>query len=94
MFKSMTKSLSIPHFGYSEEIILDSLVNLRKDLNQNLQGSVKLSYMPFFIKALSLSLLKFPILNAAVVNDSSHSTAKLLYRNEHHIGVAMDTAGG
>lgn len=94
MFKSMTRSLSIPHFGYSEEIILDSLVTLRKDVNQSLQGTMKLSYMPFFIKALSLSLLKYPILNAALVDDSSPSTAKLLYRKQHHVGVAMDTPGG
>jgi 2-oxoisovalerate dehydrogenase E2 component (dihydrolipoyl transacylase) len=94
MFKSMTKSLGIPHFGYSEEIVLDALVKVRKDLNQNLHGVMKLSYMPFFIKALSLSLLKYPILNAALVNDTSHSTAKLLYRKEHHVGVAMDTPGG
>ena len=93
MYKSMTKSLSIPHFGYSEEIVLDALVNLRKDVNSSL-GSIKLSYMPFFIKALSLSLVKYPILNTALLDDSSHSTAKLLYRKEHHVGVAMDTPGG
>jgi 2-oxoisovalerate dehydrogenase E2 component (dihydrolipoyl transacylase) len=99
MFKSMTESLSIPHFGYSDEISLNGLSDSRKLINQYLANSEsssikKISYMPLFIKALSLALLKFPILNAALVNDDTASTASLLYRSEHNIGIAMDTPQG
>lgn len=54
MVKSMTASLQIPHLGYCEEVVMDSLIGLRKQLKHALdrKGSshVKLSYMPFILK--------------------------------------------
>jgi 2-oxoisovalerate dehydrogenase E2 component (dihydrolipoyl transacylase) len=54
MVKSMTASLQVPHLGYCEEVVMDSLVGLRKQLKHALdrKGSshVKLSYMPFILK--------------------------------------------
>ena len=99
MFKSMTKSLAIPHFGYSDEINLNSCSQLRKSINEYLSksksnGLDKISFMPIFIKALSLSLNVYPILNATLVNEENVSTASLLYRKQHNIGVAMDTPQG
>lgn len=51
---------------------------------------IKLTYMPFFIKAASKALEKFSILNAKV----DESCEKLTYRKSHNIGVAMDTSYG
>ncbi|KAJ2905383.1 hypothetical protein GGI21_004173, partial [Coemansia aciculifera] len=98
MFKSMTESLGIPHFRFKDEIELDALMRARQHINDHLlalgDATVpKLSFMPFFIKAASLALAKYPILNARVVaNDSAPPS--LLYRAAHNIGVAMDTPGG
>lgn len=65
MIKTMTEALKIPHFGYNDEINVDALVNLRGELKDFAkERHVKLSYMPFFIKAASLALLEFPSLNA------------------------------
>ncbi|KAJ2823338.1 hypothetical protein GGI24_003704 [Coemansia furcata] len=98
MFKSMTESLSIPHFRFKDEIELDALMRARQNINDHLLALgdapvTKLSYMPFFIKAASLALAKYPILNARVVTDGT-SPPSLLYRAAHNIGVAMDTPGG
>jgi 2-oxoisovalerate dehydrogenase E2 component (dihydrolipoyl transacylase) len=54
MVKSMAAALQVPHLGYSEEIVMDSLIGLRKQLKHALDrkgsGHVKLSYMPFILK--------------------------------------------
>lgn len=98
MFKTMTKSLTIPHFLYADEVILNSLDGLRVNLNKNLSLSrstdvQKLTYMPFIIKAVSLALIDFPLLNSRVDADSGPKPA-LISRSHHNIGVAMDTPTG
>ncbi|XP_069544695.1 lipoamide acyltransferase component of branched-chain alpha-keto acid dehydrogenase complex, mitochondrial-like [Brachyistius frenatus] len=78
MVRTMTLSLSIPHFGYSDEVDLSRLVSLRSEMRTVLEGrGVKLSYMPFFIKAASLSLLHFPILNSSLDNSCQNITYKV-----------------
>ena len=90
MGKSMTASLKIPHFNLMEEIEMDELIHARTELKKALGPDTKLSYMPFFIKASSLSLMEFPILNATTNDDAS----EMIYRAEHNISVAMDTPKG
>ncbi|XP_072294969.1 lipoamide acyltransferase component of branched-chain alpha-keto acid dehydrogenase complex, mitochondrial [Eucyclogobius newberryi] len=91
MVRTMTAALKIPHFGYCDELDLSRLVQLRKDLQllTAAQG-VKLSYMPFFIKAASLALLHFPILNSSL----DEACQNITYKASHNIGLAMDTAQG
>ncbi|KAM7409426.1 hypothetical protein PAMA_001083 [Pampus argenteus] len=91
MVKTMTAALKIPHFGYCDEIDLTRLVALRAELKSIAVGrGVNLSYMPFFIKAASLGLLHFPILNASVDEGCQNIT----YKASHNIGLAMDTLQG
>lgn len=100
MFKSMTRSLTIPHFLYADEIDFTELVKLRTRLNRVLaqtpvpDGPAKLSYLPFIIKAVSLALYQFPILNARVDIDPETTKPSLVMRSQHNIGVAMDTPSG
>ncbi|KAL2178540.1 2-oxoacid dehydrogenases acyltransferase-domain-containing protein [Thermothelomyces heterothallicus CBS 202.75] len=106
MFKTMTRSLSIPHFLYADEVDFTSLVELRGRLNKVLaksgpsDGRVgKLSFLPFIIKAVSMALYKFPILNARVDvdgtgNGNGNGKPALVFRSQHNIGVAMDTPSG
>ncbi|KAF9434478.1 hypothetical protein BGZ76_007967 [Entomortierella beljakovae] len=100
MFKQMTKSLSIPHFGFADEILLDNATAFRAALNTYVSKTPekynfkKVSYMPIFIKALSIALEDFPVMNACVLDGDNASTAKLKYRASHNIGVAMDTPNG
>uniref|UniRef100_A0A8V0ZWM6 Dihydrolipoamide acetyltransferase component of pyruvate dehydrogenase complex n=1 Tax=Gallus gallus TaxID=9031 RepID=A0A8V0ZWM6_CHICK len=91
MVKTMSAALKIPHFGYCDEIDLTHLVQLREELKPLAQSrGVKLSFMPFFIKAASLGLLQYPILNASLDEGCQNVT----YKASHNIGVAMDTEQG
>lgn len=101
MFKTMTRSLSIPHFLYADEVDFTSLVELRGRLNKVLSKSGlsdsqvgKLSYLPFIIKAVSMALYKYPILNARVDIENGNGKPKFVLRSRHNIGVAMDTPSG
>ncbi|KAJ2845196.1 hypothetical protein IWW36_004882, partial [Coemansia brasiliensis] len=72
MFRSMTESLNIPHFRFKDEIELDALMQARQRINDYAtevsdEKTAKITYMPFFVKAASLALAKYPILNAKVV---------------------------
>ncbi|XP_026861211.2 lipoamide acyltransferase component of branched-chain alpha-keto acid dehydrogenase complex, mitochondrial [Electrophorus electricus] len=91
MVKTMTAALKIPHFGYNDEVDLTQLVQLRSELKEVAESrGVKLSYMPFFIKAASLGLLHFPVLNASV----DEACQNITYKAAHNIGLAMDTPQG
>ncbi|XP_056270032.1 lipoamide acyltransferase component of branched-chain alpha-keto acid dehydrogenase complex, mitochondrial [Pseudoliparis swirei] len=91
MVKTMTAALKIPHFGYCDEVDLSRLVALRAELRPAAEGrGVRLTYMPFFIKAASLGLLHFPILNSSL----DESCQNITYKAAHNIGLAMDTAQG
>ena len=104
MFKAMTRSLTIPHFLYADEIDFTSLCELRTRLNKVLakeQSGVaaeetvaKLSYLPFIIKAVSMALYKYPALNARVDTDANTGKPVLVHRRRHNIGVAIDSPQG
>ncbi|KAG7393907.1 hypothetical protein PHYPSEUDO_000084 [Phytophthora pseudosyringae] len=91
MAKSMNAALQVPHFGYADEIRMDALYELRKELKPLAEArGVKLSFMPFIIKAASLALKHYPLLNATV----SESETELTLVAAHNISVAMDTPTG
>lgn len=94
MVKSMTAAKAVQHLTLCEEVCFDSMRLLRSDLKAASRGStskeVKMSYMPLLIKATSLALRQFPMLNAAVNADVSEMT----YFADHNIGIAMDTPKG
>jgi 2-oxoisovalerate dehydrogenase E2 component (dihydrolipoyl transacylase) len=92
MAKHMMHSVfTVPHFSVSEEIQLDKLIEARSQLKDVFEKEgVKLSFMPFFIKAMSLALQQFPIINSQV-NDSC---TEITYFDDHNIGIAVDSKIG
>ncbi|XP_033737563.1 lipoamide acyltransferase component of branched-chain alpha-keto acid dehydrogenase complex, mitochondrial-like [Pecten maximus] len=91
MVKSMTEANSVPLFGYCDEIDVTRLVLLRESAKAVTAASgMKFSYMPFIIKATSMALHQFPILNASVDSGCENIT----YLAAHNIGIAMDTIEG
>lgn len=94
MFKAMSNSLSIPHFLYTDEVRLDTLTTLRARFNKLAlaNGGSKMSYMPFFIKAMSVAISEYPIVNSRVVFEGDKPA--LVTRPQHNIGIAMDTPAG
>lgn len=92
MAKQMMKSVStIPHFTYADEFDLTNLIALREKLKEQYkEKGIRLTVMPFFIKALSLALKEFPVMNAQVNEDCTEIT----YFDDHNIGMAVDTKIG
>ena len=94
MFKTMTRSLSIPHFLYADEIDITALSTLRGRLNAQATNGQRLSFLHFIIKAVSLALEEFPLLNARVEAMNGDQVPKLVMREKHNVGIAMDTPQG
>ncbi|KAL9128400.1 MAG: hypothetical protein Q9217_002924 [Psora testacea] len=95
MFKTMTRSLSIPHFVYADEVDITALSGLRRRLNAHGAGDrLKLSYLHFIVKAVSLALEEFPLLNARIEAGNDQQRPQLIMREKHNIGIAMDTSQG
>lgn len=92
MARQMQDSVSsIPHFTYCEEIDLTELIALRSQLkDQYAKQGIKLTLMPFFMKAMSLAIKQFPIMNSQVNSDCS----ELTYFDDHNIGIAVDSKVG
>jgi 2-oxoisovalerate dehydrogenase E2 component (dihydrolipoyl transacylase) len=92
MAKHMMHSVfTVPHFSVSEEIVMDKLIETRTQLKESFEREgVKLSFMPFFIKAMSLALKEFPIINSQV----NAQCTELTYFDDHNIGLAVDSKIG
>ena len=92
MARLMAESVAtIPHFTYCEELDLTELIALRQAMKQQYQAAdYKLTMMPFFMKAMSLALTQFPLMNSRVNNDCT----ELTYLTDHNIGMAVDSKIG
>ncbi|KAL6260304.1 hypothetical protein P5V15_007836 [Pogonomyrmex californicus] len=91
MWKTMTKSLSIPHFVYSDECNVDQVMRCRNEVKASLKDrGVSLTLLPFFVKAASQALEQCPELNAWL--NEENQTLQML--DNHNIGIAMDTPEG
>ncbi|KAJ0420128.1 2-oxoacid dehydrogenases acyltransferase-domain-containing protein [Aspergillus carlsbadensis] len=93
MFKRMTRSLSIPHFGYADELTINNITTLRKRLATDTKDPRKITFLSFVVKAVSLALNDYPILNAKL-DTSNSDKPQLIMRPRHNIGIAMDTPQG
>ncbi len=92
MARAMVNSVStIPHFTYCEEIDMTNLIKLRSELKEvYAKQDIKLTMMPFFMKAMSLALKQFPVINSQPNEDCT----ELTYFDDHNIGMAVDSKVG
>eukprot|EP00834_Sanchytrium_tribonematis_P000847 NODE_17_length_48642_cov_1.199349.p11 type:complete len:407 gc:universal NODE_17_length_48642_cov_1.199349:33763-34983(+) len=89
MFKSMSSSVSIPRFGYTDLFLTANLDMMKDKINSEIKAqNIKLSYMPFLIKAFSTACLHFPAANASLKGEQIYKNAFV------NIGIAMDTPKG
>ncbi len=78
----------IPHFSYFEEVEVSRLVQMRNKYKEKAEAEgIQVTYIPFFIHALSLTIKKFPVLNSTV----DMSAKKILFHASHNIAIAMST---
>jgi len=79
------------HYTYVEEVDCTDLVTLRRRANERLgERGVKLSFLPFVIKATVAALQKFPQLNATL----DETAGEIVQRRSYHIGLATATEAG
>lgn len=71
---------------------MSRLIQFRKDLAAAAaeQGVPKLTFMPFCIKAASIALSRYPIVNSSL----DLSNESIIYKGAHNISVAIDTPQG
>jgi pyruvate dehydrogenase E2 component (dihydrolipoamide acetyltransferase) len=79
------------HFTFVEECDATALKTLRARLKAPAEAAgVKLSFLPFIVKATAAALKKHPMLNTAL----DESTNELVFRKYFHIGIATATEAG
>ncbi|MBR9797181.1 MAG: dihydrolipoyllysine-residue acetyltransferase [Gammaproteobacteria bacterium] len=84
-------STQIPHFHYGDELDITDLLALRARLKVRAeQQGIRLTLMPFIMKAMALAVIEEPILNARLSEDES----EILYQGACNIGMAVDSASG
>ncbi len=92
IYDKMAKSNSTAaRFTYVEEVDMSHLVQLRDRLNEaGAKKGVKLTFLPFIIKACVAALKEFPALNASVDDDRQEIVLKRYY----NMGIATATDEG
>jgi pyruvate dehydrogenase E2 component (dihydrolipoamide acetyltransferase) len=86
--KNLTQSWqSIPHVSHFEEADVTKIEKQRKDLNEI--SAIKITPLAYIIKATSLALEKFPLMNSSLVDDG-----KLMVKKYINIVVAVNTDQG
>lgn len=84
-------AFTAPHFTYVDEADMTEVVALRKLAAPEAERrGVRLTYLPFIMKALVSALRKHPILNAAMDDERS----EIIVRRQYHVGFALDTERG
>jgi len=79
------------HFTYVEEVDMSAVVALRASvLEEAKRRNVKLSYLPFIIKALIPCLQEFPYLNSSLDDEKE----QIVLKGDYNIGIATDTPNG
>lgn len=89
---AMVKSVyTAPHVTLMDEVDVTKLVELRtkaKPLAE--KKGVKLTYLPFIVKALVAALREYPTLNASLDEEKQ----EIVYKKYYNIGIATDTPAG
>jgi pyruvate dehydrogenase E2 component (dihydrolipoamide acetyltransferase) len=81
----------VAQFTFVEEIDCTELVELRNKAEARLGGhGIKLTYLPFFVKAAAEALKKHPQINATL----DEPAGEIVQRREYHIGIAAQTPEG
>jgi pyruvate dehydrogenase E2 component (dihydrolipoamide acetyltransferase) len=89
--ESMTASLQVPNIIDWYQADATELVAARTSLKDDFAAqSVRLTYLPFFIKACVLALKKVPSMNATFDMEKG----EIVYRKRYNIGVATATEAG
>ena len=90
--ESMSRSVhTAAHFTYVEEVDMTELVGVRDHAKARAsERGLKLTYLPFIVKAVVAGLKKWPMLNASL----DESTQEIVRKKYYHIGIAAQGPQG
>ncbi|WP_096270032.1 dihydrolipoamide acetyltransferase family protein [Paucisalibacillus globulus] len=90
--KAMVNSKSkAPHVTLMDEVDVTALVAHRKKFKQvAIDQGIKLTYLPYVVKAIVSALKQYPILNASI----DDATEEIVQKHYYNIGIAADTDKG
>jgi len=87
----VTSVRKIPHVTHVDEVEVTHLIRLRRDIMKRWEEErSKLSFLPFIVKAVALTLKDFPAMNASV----DDATEEIVYKKYYNIGMATATPDG
>lgn len=82
---------TIPHYSLIEECEVTELVRLRESLKESCQQrGVKLTYLPFIVRATVAALQEVPLVNAFL----DEQAEEIVLHDRYHIGIATATSQG
>ncbi|WP_415379772.1 dihydrolipoamide acetyltransferase family protein [Halosimplex sp. TS25] len=80
-----------PHVTHHDKVDATALVELREKLKPRAEErGVKLTYMPFVMKAVAAALAEHPVLNTQLDEEND----EIVFKSEHNVGVATATDAG
>lgn len=87
----ITSKHNAAHMSVHEEVEISELFRIRnKYKDKFLQQDVKLSYLPFILKATALALKNHKVLNSQLDIENN----RIIYKNYYNLGIAVDTDEG
>jgi pyruvate dehydrogenase E2 component (dihydrolipoamide acetyltransferase)/2-oxoisovalerate dehydrogenase E2 component (dihydrolipoyl transacylase) len=82
---------TIPHYSYVDECDVSELVRLRNSVKDAYARSgMKLTYLPFFVKAVVAALKEVPLVNASLDEEKG----EIVLHDRYNVGIAVATPGG
>jgi pyruvate dehydrogenase E2 component (dihydrolipoamide acetyltransferase) len=82
---------SAAHMTIIEEVEISELIKLRESQKERFsQKGLKLTFMPFILKAAALALQRHPALNSEIELENN----RMVYKKYYNIGIAVDTDDG
>ncbi|ANE47798.1 dienelactone hydrolase [Paenibacillus swuensis] len=89
---AMVKSVyTAPHVTIMDEVDVTKLVDFRTKLKPAMEKKgIKVTYLPFIVKALVAACREFPIMNSTI----DEAANEIVYKKYYNIGIAADTDNG
>ena len=88
MHESWTTCPRVTNFDDADVTALEEI--RQKSKQEYVQGGVKLTTMPFIVKAVAMALKSHPVINASVDLEAG----KIIYKDYVNVGIAVDTERG
>ncbi|WP_124058074.1 dihydrolipoyllysine-residue acetyltransferase [Vaginisenegalia massiliensis] len=96
MRKAISKAMvnskqTAPHVTLFDEVEVSAMWDHRKKFKAvAAERDIKLTFLPYVVKALVATVKKYPILNASI----DDATQEIVFKNYYNIGIATDTERG